>query len=74
MSDKAHVVVIYTDAGGGHKATAEALREVLERTGAYRVTLVNPYREIFPEVDVFRRWTRWDGEAVYNELNRPVRP
>ncbi|MGM0594499.1 MAG: hypothetical protein ACQETD_08190 [Pseudomonadota bacterium] len=65
---KHHVVVIYTEAGGGHKAAAEALREVLEATGDYRVSLVNPYREVHPELDVFARWTRYDGEAVYNEL------
>lgn len=63
-----HIVVIYTEAGGGHKATAESVRDVLEQTGGYRVTLVNPYKEIHPQLDIYARWTRYDGEQVYNEL------
>ncbi|GAB6043771.1 glycosyltransferase family protein [Endothiovibrio diazotrophicus] len=66
MSDRPHLVVIYTDAGGGHRATAETLRDLLQDD--YRVTLVNPYLEVHPELDVFARWTRYDGERIYNEL------
>ena len=62
------IVILYTDAGGGHRAAAETLRHLLEQGGGYRVTLVNPYREIHPQLDVYARWTRYDGERVYNEL------
>jgi 1,2-diacylglycerol 3-beta-galactosyltransferase len=63
-----HVVVIYTDAGGGHRATAEALREILCATGGYRVTLVNAYQEVLPHLDLFARYTSRDVEATYNDL------
>ncbi|MCP5196261.1 MAG: hypothetical protein H6974_05700 [Gammaproteobacteria bacterium] len=63
-----HIVVIYTDAGGGHRAAAETIRDLLEKEGGYRVTLVNPYQEIHPQLDVYARWTRFDGEQIYNEI------
>lgn len=34
---------------GGHRATAEALRDVLEACEGYRVTLVNAYRRVLAE-------------------------
>jgi 1,2-diacylglycerol 3-beta-galactosyltransferase len=62
------VVVIYTDAGGGHRATAETLRDILCATGGYRVTLVNAYQEVLPHLDLFARYTSRDVEATYNDL------
>ncbi|WP_413206162.1 hypothetical protein [Rhodospirillum sp. A1_3_36] len=67
MTEAKHVVVIYTDAGGGHRAAAQALREILESEGQYRVTLVNPYVELMPEMDLFHRLTGRRAEAFYNE-------
>ncbi|SMF04958.1 1,2-diacylglycerol 3-beta-galactosyltransferase [Tistlia consotensis] len=67
-SDERHVVVVYTDAGGGHRAAAEALREILVSAGGFRVTLVNAYQEVLPGLDLFRRWTARDVEETYNEL------
>lgn len=61
-----HAVVFYADAGGGHRATATALAEILEATGRYRVTLFNPYRELIPHLDLTRRLTGMSGERVYN--------
>lgn len=63
-----HVVVVYTDAGGGHRATAEALRDILQATGGYRVTLVNAYQEVLPHLDMFRRYTSRTVEETYNDL------
>lgn len=63
-----HMVVIYTDAGGGHRATAEALKDILETSGRYRVTLVNAYQEVLPHLDLFARFTSRDVEKTYNEL------
>jgi len=62
------VVVVYTDAGGGHRATAEALRAILQAAGGYRVTLVNAYQEVLPGQDLFRRFTSRDVEETYNDL------
>lgn len=67
MAEPKHVVIIYTDAGGGHRAAAQALREILEGTGGYRVTLVNPYVELMPEMDLLWRLTGRRSEAFYNE-------
>jgi 1,2-diacylglycerol 3-beta-galactosyltransferase len=67
MTESKHVVVIYTDAGGGHRAAAQALREILESEGQYRVTLVNPYVELMPDMDLFHRLTGHRAEAFYNE-------
>lgn len=63
-----HVVVVYTDAGGGHRATAEALRDILNETGGYRVTLVNAYQEVLPHLDLFKRSTSRNVEETYNDL------
>lgn len=63
-----HVVIVYTDAGGGHRASAQALRSVLEADGRYRVTLVNPYREVLAHLDPFTRFTGRNVETTYNEL------
>lgn len=64
---RAHVVVFYTVAGGGHVAAANALRDVLEATGAYRVTLVNPYAELVPHLDLWGGLTGRSSEDIYNQ-------
>ena len=63
-----HVVIVFTDAGGGHRAVAEALAEILEGAGGYRVSLVNAYQEVLPHLDLFARFTPFSVEQVYNEL------
>lgn len=68
MSEPLHVVVIYTDAGGGHRASAHALKSCLEATGRYRVNLINPYKALIPHLDIFARLGRRSGEDVYNEI------
>ena len=67
-SGRRHMVIIYTDAGGGHRATGEALRDILHATGGYRVTLVNAYQEVLPRLDLFARFTARDVEETYNDL------
>ncbi|GEO80575.1 glycosyltransferase family protein [Pararhodospirillum oryzae] len=67
MTDRKHVVVFYTVAGGGHVAAANALKEILEGTGGYRVTLVNPYVELVADLDLWQRFTGRTGEEIYNE-------
>lgn len=63
-----HVVVVYTDAGGGHRATGEALKDILEDTGDYRVTMVNAYRDVLPHLDLYARFTSRNVEQTYNQL------
>lgn len=64
---QAHVVVFYTVAGGGHVAAATALKEILEATGGYRVTLVNPYVDLVPHLDLWQRLTGRTSEDIYNQ-------
>ncbi len=64
---RTHVVVFYTVAGGGHVAAANALRDILEATGDYRVTLVNPYADLVPHLDLWGRLTGRSSEEIYNQ-------
>lgn len=68
MSEPVHVAVLYTDAGGGHRASAQALKACLEASGRYRVTLLNPYKTLIPHLDLFARFGTRSGEAIYNEI------
>ncbi|MEI2385482.1 glycosyltransferase [Breoghania sp. JC706] len=68
MSVPVHVVILYTDAGGGHRASAFALKACLEASGRYRVTLLNPYQELIAHLDLFSRFGRLSGENIYNEI------
>ncbi|WP_417788826.1 glycosyltransferase [Terasakiella pusilla] len=67
MTKRKHITVIYTMAGGGHLKAAESLKEVLEETGRYRVTMVNPYIELMPHLDLWQRLTKMTSEDIYNK-------
>ncbi len=67
MTQPAHVVVFYTVAGGGHVAAANALKQILEATGRYRVSLVNPYVDLMPHLDMWARLTGRASEDIYNQ-------
>lgn len=62
------ILIAYTDAGGGHKATAESLKAVIEARTPHRVRLINPYKELIPDVDLFARLTPYTDEDVYNRF------
>lgn len=61
------ITILYTDAGGGHKAAARALQNILERDGRYQVKIINIYTEIIPNLDIFR-FTPYQGEEIYNRF------
>jgi 1,2-diacylglycerol 3-beta-galactosyltransferase len=63
-----HLVILYTDAGGGHRASACALKACLEASGRYRVTLLNPYQDLIAHLDLFSRFGSLTGENIYNEV------
>jgi 1,2-diacylglycerol 3-beta-galactosyltransferase len=67
MTKRTHIVVFYTVAGGGHVAAAHALKEILEATGKHRVTLVNPYVELMPHLDLWARLSGRASEDIYNQ-------
>lgn len=68
MVSPGKIVILYTDAGGGHRATAQALQEILKRETAHEVTLLNPYKELIADIDLFPRFTGYSDEDVYNHF------
>ena len=57
---------IYFDAGGGHRAAADALKQVIEQQGRpWEIRLVN-LQEVLDEIDVFRKVTRVRLQDLYN--------
>ncbi len=60
------VDLVYFDAGGGHRAAAEALRDVLHRQGRpWTVRLVN-LTQVLDPTGSFQRWTGMKPEDLYN--------
>lgn len=60
------VLILYTDAGGGHRATARALQATFEKAG-YSATCHNPYLSTLQPLDMFRRLSGRSVEETYNE-------
>jgi 1,2-diacylglycerol 3-beta-galactosyltransferase len=59
---------IYFDAGGGHRAAANALRQVMEQQKRpFEIRLVN-LQEILDEIDVFRKVTGLRLQDLYNVM------
>jgi len=59
---------IYFDAGGGHRAAANALRQVIERQGRpYEIRMVN-LQETLDSMDVFRKLTGLRMQDIYNAM------
>src|SRR5438270_13780596 len=66
QSGEVKVDFIYFDAGGGHRAAATALRQVVEQQGrGWEVRLVN-LQEVLDAIDVFRKLTGLRLQDVYN--------
>ena len=60
--------LVYFDAGGGHRAAANALRDVIERERRpFEIVPLN-LQELLDSMDVFRRLTGLRLEDVYNLL------
>ncbi len=59
---------IYFDAGGGHRAAANALRQVMEQEGRpFEIRMVN-LQEVLDAMDVFRKVTGLRLQDIYNLL------
>ncbi|MGD0500025.1 MAG: glycosyltransferase [Bryobacteraceae bacterium] len=57
---------IFFDAGGGHRAAASALQQVMERQGRpFEIRMVN-LQELLDSLDVFRRVTGLRLQDIYN--------
>ena len=59
---------LYFDAGGGHRAAATALKQVIEQEGRpFEVRMVN-LQEVLDQIDVFRKFTGIRLQDLYNLL------
>ena len=64
------VLVVYVDAGGGHRSAAQAISAAASQAGVgWRVKLLN-LQEVFAPLDHLRRLTGLTTEDVYNALLR----
>lgn len=61
--------LMFFDAGGGHRAAAEALRLVMEEQGEWNVRLVN-LQELLDSIDLVRRLTGLRMQDLYNLMLR----
>jgi hypothetical protein len=57
--------LVFFDAGGGHRAAAEALRLVMEEQGGWKVRLVN-LQELMDPIDWGRKLTGLRMQDLYN--------
>jgi hypothetical protein len=61
------VLLLITDAGGGHRASANSLKAACEAQGApLDVRVVNVYREVWQKAEPLGRFTGVYGEDIYN--------
>jgi hypothetical protein len=59
---------LYFDAGGGHRAAANALKSVIEQQGRpWEISLVN-LQELLYSLDIFRKITGISLENIYNRM------
>jgi UDP-N-acetylglucosamine:LPS N-acetylglucosamine transferase len=67
MAGRATIDLVYFDAGGGHRAAAQALEAVIrEQRRRWRVRLVHLRHMLDPQ-GLFRRYTGLDPEDLYNK-------
>jgi UDP-N-acetylglucosamine:LPS N-acetylglucosamine transferase len=60
--------LLFFDAGGGHRAAANALRSTIEKRGLpFEIELIN-MQELLEEFDVFRKVSGLPAQDIYNNL------
>jgi 1,2-diacylglycerol 3-beta-galactosyltransferase len=64
-----HIAFVYFDAGGGHRSSATALQEAIQRDSWSRPELVN-LQELLDPIDFVRRLTGLRVQDVYNRMLR----
>jgi 1,2-diacylglycerol 3-beta-galactosyltransferase len=60
-----NVDLVFFDAGGGHRAAAEALSLVMEEQGGWKIRLVN-LQELMDPIDLVRKLTGLRMQELYN--------
>ena len=67
MGQRKKVFLYITDAGGGHRGSANSLKAAVEARGLpWDVTIVNVYRTIWPSIEPFAKLFDLYGEDAYN--------
>ena len=67
MGQRKKVFLYITDAGGGHRGSANSLKAAIEAQGLpWDVTIVNVYRAIWPSIEPFAKLFNLYGEDAYN--------
>ncbi len=65
------VFLVITDAGGGHRGTANSLKAAIEkRKLPWDVRVVNVYQEVWKDIEPGLKYLRTSGEDVYNFVLR----
>ena len=64
------IELVYCDAGGGHRAAANALREIARRERRPWSVRQTNLLHLFAELDVWRKLTGVSGEDGYNDMLR----
>jgi hypothetical protein len=73
VSERSRVLLYVVDAGGGHRATANALRAAAEERGAPLELEIVSLQAVLDGLDYTRRLTGRSLEESYNELLRTGR-
>jgi len=61
------IFIMITDAGGGHRGTANSLKAAVERAGLpWDVRIINVYKEVWQSIEFGQRFLHVAGEDVYN--------
>lgn len=60
------IIILYTDAGSGHKSAALALKAIISQKTSWQVTLVNPFKEIAHNLDLLKKISSESCEDLYN--------
>lgn len=63
-----NIVILYTEAGGGHKATALAVKDIIEKNPDWKVSLINPFEIAYEEFDLIKKITGKSSGKFYNEF------
>src|SRR5215469_9854438 len=59
---------LFFDAGGGHRAAANALRATIEKKGLpFEIELIN-MQELLDDLDIFRKISGLPVQDIYNQL------
>jgi len=68
LEKRAQIHFLFFDAGGGHRAAATALKQVIETQGRpWDIHLID-LQDVLDELDIFRKVTGLRMEEIYNQL------